>query len=71
VIKEVTHNSSMIKGSRYDEVSRSLVITFNNDSEYSYSDIDPETYEKFISEESTGRAFNQHVKSRAGTKIEK
>ena len=71
MIKEVQHNSSMIKGSSYNEETRTLTVRFMNDSEYVYDEIEPEVYERFVSAESTGRAFNENIKSRVGAKIEK
>ena len=63
------HESSMIQSSSYDNQSLELVVTFHGGSVYKYEGVTEEDYSNFVNGESTGRAFNEHIRKYAGSKM--
>lgn len=65
-VKRELMESSMIKSVGWDRV---LIVEFNNGSVYTYP-LPREYYEGFLTAESPGKYFIQHVKSATATKIQ-
>lgn len=62
--------SSTLVSANYDSESKQLKIAFKH-AEYEYDEVDFETYLKFITSESHGRALNELIKGKfAFVKIE-
>jgi hypothetical protein len=56
-------NSSMIKYAEYNPDLKELTVTFNNDAEYLYSEIEETEVSNFFNAESHGRYFNENIKN--------
>lgn len=53
----------MINTLRYNYATKKLVITFYNNSQYTYEDVPPEIFAQVTSAESVGKAFNARIKN--------
>jgi hypothetical protein len=69
MIYNAVHESSMIQSSKYDTNTLELSVTFNNGSVYNYQGVVESDYNAFVTGESTGAAFNAHIRKYAGNKI--
>jgi hypothetical protein len=56
--------SSMIKHANYNPDSKELIVTFANDTDYLYSDVDENTVQEFFSSDSHGKYFNNNIKNK-------
>lgn len=70
MVYNAVHQSSMIKASSYDTETHQLIVTFNNDTSYSYSMVTEQDYQTFVDSESIGQGFNQNIRKYNGNKIE-
>lgn len=57
-------NSSMIKHAEYNPDLQELTITFNNDEDYLFSEVEESVVHDFFSAESHGKYFNQNIKGK-------
>lgn len=57
-------NSSMIKYAEYNPDLQELTITFNNDEDYLFSEVEESVVRDFFSAESHGKYFNQNIKGK-------
>ena len=64
-----THESSMIQSSSYDTQALELIVTFHGGSVYKYEGVTEQDYNSFVSGESTGKAFNEHIRKYTGSKL--
>ena len=64
------HESSMIQSSSYDTETLELIVTFIGGPSYTYNGVSNEDYTAFVESESTGRAFNEHIRKYNGSKLE-
>ena len=57
--------SRQVKAVGYDEQTRTLAVTFTRGQGaiYHYPDVDREFYEQFVTAESIGAFFGQHIKA--------
>ena len=62
--------SSMISSIGFDANSKRLCLQFPNGKCYEYSGVDSETFLRVVTAESTGKAFNEHIKN-GGFKFKK
>jgi hypothetical protein len=69
MIYNAVHESSMIQSSTYDTNTLELSVTFNNGSVYNYQGVIESDYNEFVTGESTGAAFNTHIRKYTGNKI--
>lgn len=60
-IISVDINSTNIKNAVYDTEAKSLEITFNNNTKYSYEDVPWDLFTKFRMSDSQGRFFSQNI----------
>jgi hypothetical protein len=68
--KEKTYyDSSLIKSSEYDFVTKELVIEFDNLALYKYSDVENQEYIDFSTADSPGREFARLIKPKQFTKL--
>ena len=58
----VVYESSTISSSQYDYKSKILLVVFHSGTTYMYKGIDVETYEKFATADSQGKALNEYIK---------
>ena len=58
----VVYESSTISSSQYDYKSKILLVVFYSGTTYMYKNIDVETYEKFATADSQGKALNEYIK---------
>jgi hypothetical protein len=63
------HTSSMIKSSEYNTETSELIVTFNNDTSYTYSMVTEQDYQTFVNSESIGQGFNQNIRKYQGAKL--
>ena len=63
------HESSMIQSSSYDTETLELIVTFVGGPSYTYNGVSNEDYTAFVESESTGRAFNEHIRKYEGMKL--
>ena len=68
-MKKYEIDSSNIKDVSYDIESKTLVVTFNNDSAYSYEDVEPYSVCQLLFSDSSGKAFNDSIKKHKCTKL--
>lgn len=54
----------MLKSISYNEIERTLIVTFANGSEYKYFDVWKEIFEEFVNAESEGKYFIAHIKNK-------
>lgn len=54
-------NSSNLKKATYNTENKKLLITFNNNISYEYSDVPWEVFTKFRMSESQGKFFNSEI----------
>jgi KTSC domain len=54
--------SSVIRRYRYDEMQRTLEITFVSGKVYVYADVPPDVFEDFCAAPSKGQFFNRHIR---------
>jgi KTSC domain len=54
--------SSVIRRCRYDELQRTLEITFVSTKVYVYADVPPEVFDGFCAAPSKGQFFNRHIR---------
>jgi hypothetical protein len=64
MIKEKQVTSSQMKYVYYNTETKEMVITFNNDKKYCYSEVPDEVYEALINAESIGSYFIKNVKTK-------
>jgi len=69
MIYNAVHESSMIQSSKYDTNTLELSVTFNNGSIYNYQGVVESDYNAFVTGESVGASFNEHIRKYAGNKI--
>jgi hypothetical protein len=62
-----TIRSSLIREASYDATSRTLTLTFTNDRQYTYRDVDQSVYQGLVSAESAGRFFNRNIVGKFAT----
>ncbi len=55
-------NSSMIKYAEYNPDLQELTVTFNNDVDYLFSEVEENIVQDFFAAESHGKFFNQNIK---------
>lgn len=55
--------SSQFKKVKFNSEEKTLIITFNNDKRYEYSEFSKEDFDKFMSADSLGKWFNSHIKN--------
>jgi len=55
--------SSQFKKVKYNSETKTLIITFNNNKRYEYSDFTKEDFNKFMAADSLGKWFNNHIKN--------
>lgn len=58
----LSHRSSHIALTTYDEASGDLTVEFTDGSEWVYRGVDPKTYALFVTAPSKGRAFNALIR---------
>ena len=63
------HQSSMIQSSSYDTTTGELIVNFNGGTTYTYNGVTNEDYTSFTNAESTGKAFNEHIRKYEGSKL--
>jgi hypothetical protein len=54
--------SSMIKYAEYNPDLKELTVTFNNDVDYLYYDVEENSVQEFFSADSHGKYFNENIK---------
>lgn len=54
--------SSQIKAVGYEASTRTLAVQFNSGSIYHYANVPPTVYDEFVSAESIGKYFGEHIK---------
>ena len=55
-------DSSMIKGSNYNAVTKEMVVTFRNEVQYVYDQVSLDDYLEFSRAASQGKALNELIK---------
>jgi len=68
-MREYKTESSNIKQIGYDPKKKELVVTFKNDTSYSYANINPDTVCKLLFSDSVGREFHDSIKIHKAIKI--
>ena len=64
-----TYESSMIRTSRYNFETKNLEVEFTGGTTYEFDNVDTVDYLAFTNtEESIGKAFNQHIRKYEGRK---
>lgn len=61
-MKTVEVNSSTIKSLAYNEEVKELLVTFKNNTTYSYEDVPFTEFEAMIEAESVGKYFSSKIK---------
>lgn len=56
-------SSSMLKYSEYNPDIKELTVTFTNDTEYLFYDVEENTVTEFFNADSHGKYFNQNIKN--------
>lgn len=51
-------NSTMLQSASYDDETKELTVTFTNNKDYVYVDVDKLIFDELIAAESAGRYFN-------------
>lgn len=64
MIHRVKVTSSNIKEITYDTDDKSMIITFNNNIQYKYFNVENSIFEEFIDAESVGRYFLTEIKGK-------
>jgi len=59
IINEI--NSSNLKKTEYDTITKKLVVEFNNGSQYEYEEVPHQLYTQFRMSESQGKFFNSKI----------
>jgi len=54
-------NSSNLRKTTYDTVTKKLVVEFNNGSQYEYDEVPHQLYTQFRMSESQGKFFNSKI----------
>lgn len=62
-------DSSNIKSASYDIESKTLVVTFNGGSAYSYESVEPDSVCQLLFSDSSGKAFHDSIKKHKYTKL--
>lgn len=57
-------NSSNIKSASYDTDLKTLLVTFNNETQYEYEEVPWEIFTKFRMSESQGKYFNSEIQKK-------
>lgn len=65
------YESSTVDTSQYDYKHKTLIVTFKGGSQYLYEQIDEETYTKFSTADSQGKALNEYIKNDINVKVTK
>ena len=60
-------DSSMIKASNYNNVTKVMVVIFSNGAEYEYAGVSIEDYLEFSKAASQGKALNELIKPKYET----
>lgn len=68
-MKQYNIESSNIKTIGYDSKSKELVVTFENNTSYSYPNMNPATVCKLLFSDSVGREFHDSIKIHKALKI--
>lgn len=55
--------SSQFKKVKYDSETKTLIITFNNNKRYEYSEFTKEDFDKFMAADSLGKWFLYNIKN--------
>ncbi len=55
--------SSQFKKVKYDSETKTLIITFNNNKRYEYSEFTKEDFDKFMAADSLGKWFANNIKN--------
>jgi hypothetical protein len=61
MITEQLHDSSIIEKTTFDDVAKTLTVTFKNGSEYEYSDFEQSEYDSFLAAPSQGSYFSKNI----------
>lgn len=64
MIHRVKVTSSNIKEITYDTDDKSMIITFNNNIQYKYFNVENSIFEEFIDAESVGKYFITEIKGK-------
>lgn len=64
MIHRVKVTSSNIKEITYNADDKSMIITFNNNIQYKYFNVENSMFEEFIDAESVGRYFLTEIKGK-------
>ncbi len=64
MIHRVKVTSSNIKEITYNTDDKSMIITFNNNIQYKYFNVENSIFEEFIDAESVGRYFLTEIKGK-------
>jgi hypothetical protein len=71
---ENIYDSSNVLASKYDKNKRKLAIIFGSGHQYLYHDVTLEDYNKFVSDDSQGKAIHKYIKKykneKAGDKVD-
>ena len=59
----ITVDSTAIQSMRYFRKQRSLVVKFQNDTNYLYQDVPVRLFQKMRNSYSIGKFFNKHIKN--------
>lgn len=59
IINEI--NSSNLKKTEYDTVTKKLVVEFNNGAQYEYEEVPHQLYTQFRMSDSQGKFFNSKI----------
>ena len=69
-IKEIiTYDSSTIKCSEYNFLTKELLVEFNNGKLYNYTDVENEEYINFSTSDSVGKSFSTIIKTKPFQKL--
>lgn len=61
-MKHIDVDSDVIHSIAYDDVTRTLEISFHETGTYRYYEVEPETVEEFLDAESKGEYFNDYIR---------
>jgi hypothetical protein len=62
--------SSMIDSTNFNPENNELIVNFKGGSSYSFQNVLTEDYKALVESESTGKAFNEHIRKYNGLKLE-
>jgi len=70
-IETIFYESSTVDTSQYNYKLKTLTVTFKGGSQYLYEEINEETYTKFSTADSQGKALNEYIKKDTNVKVTK